>query len=69
MSTLIGELDIADYQTHSDEKMAKLYLATKADFDAAVSETNGGKPLVVDFTANWFPPCQYIGPIYNEMVA
>ena len=50
--------------------MADLYLTTKADFDAAIEATkNGGKPLVIDFTASWCPPCQRIGPIYEGLAS
>ena len=29
---------------------------------------NGGKPLVVAFTATWCPPCKKISPVYESLV-
>ena len=45
-----------------------MYLATISDFKGAVADTIGGKPLIIDFTANWCPPCKRIGPIYEGLI-
>jgi thioredoxin 1 len=45
----------------------EMYLATKADFDDAIAATNGGKPLIIDFTASWCPPCKMIAPKFQDL--
>ena len=30
--------------------------------------TTNGKPLIIEFTAVWCPPCKRIGPIYEDHV-
>merc|ERR1712110_415098 len=40
------------------------YLADKAAYDEALKSE---KPLVIDFTATWCPPCKMIGPIFEAM--
>ena len=46
--------------------MADLYLSSKSDYDSAVA-ASAQKPLIIDFTASWCPPCQRIGPIFERM--
>ena len=40
-----------------------------AYYEAIAATANGGKPLVIAFMANWSPPCQVIGPVYDGHVA
>ena len=40
------------------------YLETKEDYDAAIAASTE-KPLIIDFTATWCPPCKMIGPIFE----
>ena len=35
-------------------------------FNHIMSEA-GSKPLVIDFTASWCPPCQMIKPIFEQL--
>ena len=37
---------------------------TKEDYDAAIAASTE-KPLIIDFTATWCPPCKMIGPIFE----
>merc|ERR1711941_143279 len=50
----------------SQHTMADLYLSSKSDYDSAVA-ASAQKPLIIDFTASWCPPCQRIGPIFERM--
>ena len=44
------------------------YIESLADFNALIAETSN-KPLIVDFTATWCPPCQRIGPVFVNISA
>ena len=39
------------------------FLKTKEEYEAAIKED---KLTVIDFTATWCPPCQMIGPLFEE---
>mmetsp|Transcript_10812 Transcript_10812/g.13590 ORF Transcript_10812/g.13590 Transcript_10812/m.13590 type:complete len:100 (-) Transcript_10812:3739-4038(-) len=44
--------------------MGEMYIKTLAEFEGLKA---GDKPLIVDFTASWCPPCKRIAPIYERL--
>ena len=46
-----------------------LLINTQEEFEAAVAATSGDKPLVINFTASWCPPCQRIDPVFEGNAA
>ena len=46
--------------------MSDMYLADKAAYEAALA-ASAEKPLIIDFTATWCPPCKMIGPKFEAM--
>ena len=65
----LKKFSIKDIQEPKEDSKAPEYpyLETKAEFDAAI-EASKDRPLLIDFTAEWCPPCKYIGPIFDDYI-
>ena len=57
---------MANSSRHSGTVPHVDYIKNLAEFYSLIASTSS-KPMIVDFTATWCPPCKRIGPIFVAM--
>src|SRR5215472_9991583 len=48
-----------------EEQHSNLALVSDQDFDQHVLQST--LPVIVEFTANWCPPCRVLAPVYSRL--
>ena len=61
-----GRTAMANSSRHSGTVPHVDYIKNLAEFNSLIASTSS-KPMIVDFTATWCPPCKRIGPIFVAM--